>query len=219
MAAKEFHTIEFAQKNGQPFTSLAQALAGVPQPERTLATVLLVQSGADVERYYFEDGITDADVKLWEENPGTVESVTGNIVDNTDPRNPVITGVSSIPYINYVARLTQSGTDAPEAVILQNNIGVTGTWTHENTGVFRVTFLIDITDYTKVWYSMPSYHGSGDNRARVTSLLGNSGVSLIIEVSTDAYSGGNWVASNNVLDGGANFGRPIEIRLYEGWNE
>lgn len=42
-------------------------------------------------------------------------------------------------YLEYVALLTQSGTDAPVATVLKNTLGGTVVWTRETAGVYRGT--------------------------------------------------------------------------------
>lgn len=48
-------------------------------------------------------------------------------------------GGDSRPYKVYTALLTQSGTDAPVATVLENTLGVTPVWSYIGTGHYRVT--------------------------------------------------------------------------------
>lgn len=45
----------------------------------------------------------------------------------------------SVPYKSYVATLAQSGTAAPTATVLQNELGGTVVWTRTGTGVYIAT--------------------------------------------------------------------------------
>jgi hypothetical protein len=59
-----------------------------------------------------------------------VQSVTGDLVDNSDPLNPVV----SRPYLTWVGKLTQTGTADPTAVVLENTLGETLTYDRGTTG-------------------------------------------------------------------------------------
>ncbi len=54
-----------------------------------------------------------------------------NKYEESTPYNP--------PYKVYTALLTQTGTDAPVATILENTLGGTPVWTRTNVGEYRVT--------------------------------------------------------------------------------
>lgn len=43
------------------------------------------------------------------------------------------------PYLKYVALITQSGSSAPTAIVLENTLGGTVVWTRTTTGVYRAT--------------------------------------------------------------------------------
>jgi hypothetical protein len=51
---------------------------------------------------------------------GGIESLSGDFVDNTDPLNPVL----DRGYKVYTALLSQSGTDAPTAIVLEDELNV-----------------------------------------------------------------------------------------------
>ena len=65
---------------------------------------------------------------------GGVESVTGDLVDDTDPLNPVV----NLPYLYFEALLTQTGTDAPVVTILHNNTGITWTAVYDEIGIYFI---------------------------------------------------------------------------------
>lgn len=69
---------------------------------------------------------------------GGVQSVvagTGITVDNTDPANPVV----ALPYKSYVALLTQTGTNAPTAVVLENTLGISPVYAYGGVGSYTLT--------------------------------------------------------------------------------
>jgi len=72
-----------------------------------------------------------------------IESITGDFVDNSDPLNPIIEDPR--PYKVYTALLTQSGTSAPTATVLENTLGQTITWSYNGIGNFITN---DITGAT-----------------------------------------------------------------------
>lgn len=73
---------------------------------------------------------------------GSVESVTGPGVDNTDPDNPV---VNARPYKVYTALLTQVGGLEPTATILENTLSGTPTWDYQTEGIYRVNLTGEFT--------------------------------------------------------------------------
>lgn len=50
-----------------------------------------------------------------------------------------INGNNGLGYKKYVALLSQSGTDAPIAIVLENTLETTPTWSYINTGQYRIT--------------------------------------------------------------------------------
>ena len=63
---------------------------------------------------------------------GGIESVTGELVDDTDPLNPIV----KRPYLNWVGKLSQTGSADPTAVVFENNLGETLTYTRDSAGSF-----------------------------------------------------------------------------------
>jgi hypothetical protein len=61
-----------------------------------------------------------------------VKTVTGELVDNTDPQNPIV----QRPYLTWVGKLTQTGTADPTAVVFENTLGVTLTYDRDVTGTY-----------------------------------------------------------------------------------
>lgn len=61
------------------------------------------------------------------------------LVSNSEP-------VDSRPYKVYTALLTQSGTDAPVATVLENTLGGDVVWSYENVGVYNGTLVGAFTE-------------------------------------------------------------------------
>jgi hypothetical protein len=51
---------------------------------------------------------------------------------------------SALPYLVYAAFLTQSGTDAPVATIIENTLNIQANWTRVNTGYYRLVTGLDL---------------------------------------------------------------------------
>jgi hypothetical protein len=79
-------------------------------------------------------------------NPTEDDILIGTDVNNSDETNnfsigSIISLADEIikPYKVYTALLTQTGTNAPVATILENTLGVNIVWTRLSTGFYRAT--------------------------------------------------------------------------------
>lgn len=94
---------------------------------------------------------------------GSVESVTGPGVDNTDAANPV---VNARPYKVYAALIAQGTTFAPTAIVLENELGGDVVWTYSDVGRYfgtlagAFTFQKTVTNYT----ILSPYINGGDSQ-------------------------------------------------------
>ena len=137
-------------------------------------------------------------VEALEDAPsGGIESITGDFVDNTDPLNPILGDPR--PYKVYTALLTQSGTNAPVATVLENTLGVTPTYGYDSTGTFIIN-TITVFPFNKIGFIFEPIAG-------------------IITLDKPSYEGGNEIIfkSKNVSDVAANdvlYGNLVEIRVY-----
>jgi hypothetical protein len=71
----------------------------------------------------------------------------------------------ALPYKTYVALLTQTGTSAPTATVLENTLGFTPTWTYVGVGGYGIATTFDANKTTalitnKLGYSTVGYYGS-----------------------------------------------------------
>ena len=108
---------------------------------------------------------------------------------------------SQVGYSTYVARVTQSGTNAPVATVISNNTGLTFTWARNSTGSYTVSpsssFVVN-----KTWIQMTG----GDLSSGTTSVS-------IKDISTTTATAVNVnLVNGNVADEiTAAF---VEIRIY-----
>lgn len=75
--------------DGTPYLSKSDVLTLLPQSKRSIGLPVFIVD----KWYYFKTGITlESDIQLWStEIPNSiVQTVTGNIVNNTDPSNPIV---------------------------------------------------------------------------------------------------------------------------------
>lgn len=67
-------------------------------------------------------------------------------------------------YLVYTALLTQSGTDAPVATVLENTLGGTVVWSYVSTGTYRATLSGAFTSNKTV---LPFFPNTSDNTRRI----------------------------------------------------
>jgi len=103
-----------------------------------------------------------------------------------------------VPYKSYVAKLTQSGTSAPTAVVLQNELGGTVVWSRASAGRYLATLAGAFTLNKTVGFmnaSVPDFQCQP------------------FPVSADVFEVDNQDLAGANIDG-ALFGNCIEIRVY-----
>jgi hypothetical protein len=125
---------------------------------------------------------------------------------------------SAASYLVYTALLSQSGTDAPVATVLENTLGQTITWTRSALGRYDGTFSSGY-DASKIflypldnqgWVAMPVYTSSGgDIGDHYYTFTASSGTKIRIEFVTKAGVLAEW---SSVLDFSTNI--PVEIKIY-----
>lgn len=114
---------------------------------------------------------------------GGIESVTAEnasiVVDNTDPLNPVV----GLPYLVYRALLSQSGTDAPTAIVLENTLGETPTFSYAGAGTYGLNTVGNVFTTNKTFVMLNPYSEGNDTTV----------------VNTATKAGGNTVQLNSYL--------------------
>lgn len=103
-----------------------------------------------------------------------------------------------LPYKVYTALLTQSGTDAPVATVLENTLGVELTWERYAPGLYKAAY--SYTDENKII----GFSGQGWAAWGISTQIFPEPEYVTIYVSTDSQT-----ASDNLLNR-----TEIEIRVY-----
>ena len=129
---------------------------------------------------------------------GGVQTISGDFVDNTDPLNPILNDPR--PYKVYTALLSQSGTGAPVATILENTIpGFSITPSRSFTGLYQLKCTPSL-DINKVYFDVINTQlFSGFIISKEITVEG------IIQISTKNGS----TPTDGILSR-----TPIEIRVY-----
>lgn len=104
------------------------------------------------------------------------------------------------PYKKYIANLTQTGTNDPTAIVFENTLGVTITYSYDNTGDYSLTASASIFTQYYTWIII-STNGIPNTQC-YTSWVNDT----TIRIRTTNGSS----ASNGLLEDTA-----IEIRVYE----
>lgn len=121
--------------------------------------------------------------------------------------NEIIDEVNSIkPYKVYVAKLAQSGTDAPTAIVLENTLGGEVVWSYSSEGVYVGTLVGAFPNTEDKFYTTYITALSATTEMQVAYLDTDS-----FEVDTVTYGGFGGPAT--VTDG-LLYNTPIEIRVY-----
>lgn len=129
---------------------------------------------------------------------GGVQTISGDFVDNTDPLNPILNDPR--PYKVYTALLTQLGTNAPVAIVLENTLGGDIVWSRTVIGKYKGVIEGGF-DVNKTYYSCSNnvhYIEAGE-------------IGMDIDFNGDIYIS---YKSDDVFSDNDLFNRPIEIRVY-----
>ena len=129
---------------------------------------------------------------------GNVNSVTGSIVENTDPANPVV----NLGYLRLSFNVTQSGTDAPDVTVNINEVGAVFTPEYDGVGGYTLNWNLTVTDLDKV-EKFGGLVNSGNNAG--IRVLSNS---IVLE----SYEPGG--TPNDDVFNKTSF----EVRFYPGWD-
>lgn len=85
------------------------------------------------------------------------------VVDVSDPTHSVngttkkVSHKNNIGYTEYVALVTQTGTNAPTAVDIKNDTGATVAWARSNAGIYTATFSSAVLTANKTIASIVPY--------------------------------------------------------------
>jgi len=122
--------------------------------------------------------------------------VMGEIDINADTFTPY----SLAPYKVYTALITQSGTSAPVATVLQNTFSGSLTWSYVNTGIYRITSSSNefVSNKTSATCSITNY------QAHNIFVLNSLPTSMELQTLSTSGGGFNGMLTNSV----------VEIRVY-----
>lgn len=103
----------------------------------------------------------------------------------------------------YTALLTQTGTDAPTVVVLQNTLGADVVWTRQSAGIYKGTCTGKFIEGKTAMYAQYTWNNA------ITSILDFTYPDSI-SVNTSVLSGGVYTATDDLL-----LNTMVEIRVYE----
>lgn len=95
--------------------------------------------------------IFDAKEKNSSSGLSSVEVDGVTITGTGVPGNPLVAQPQALPYLVYTANLSQSGTNAPVATVLENTLGGTLVWTRLDAGQYAATLAGAFGDASKVY--------------------------------------------------------------------
>jgi hypothetical protein len=129
-------------------------------------------------------------------------------IESTTLDVSIADGVATVdvPYKVYSALISQSGTDAPVATVLQNTLGVTMTWSRFSTGLYRVTAGSGVFLENKTWVVINNINLSSGTYYDI-----GRDSNSIIQVGSAVYDAGSppYVMADDVIGI-----LSIEIRVY-----
>jgi hypothetical protein len=96
-----------------------------------------INAEAQNNAYY---GSVNGTITVQSRGNATMQSLNGNLLLNSPNGNVLVNGVKV-----YKALLTQTGTNAPVATVLQNSLGVTPTYGYTDIGIYTITATSTLT--------------------------------------------------------------------------
>jgi hypothetical protein len=114
---------------------------------------------------------------------------------------------SALPYKVYTALLTQSGTSAPVATVLENTTGSTMIWVRENTGYYSLNSSLPLFGEPTKWVAV---QGAGNNSSLSSLWFYSDGPT---QLGVEVYDLGN-VNTQFELKDDQLLDQFIEIRVY-----
>jgi hypothetical protein len=131
-------------------------------------------------------------------SPGTNEKATTK--NFSISQVGALVNTVNLGYTNYVALITQAGTNAPTAKILQNTTGATLTWARTSAGIFTVTSNTDVFTADKtIVFANP---GNDDGATGDPSIIWARTSNTVLTITASA-------GVNSVLTDGS-----FEVRIY-----
>lgn len=99
-------------------------------------------------------------------------------------------GGASLPYTTYVALLNQNGTSAPTATVLQNNTGLTITWSRISNGLYKGTVSTPFADQDHQAVFVGSTNSGAGNQVKsaISDFSGQNHVLLETFIAGTGYT-------------------------------
>lgn len=174
-------TLEAVDKDGNVVVAIAKSVAGAISMEINGEAVPSLDSVSSTELGYL-DGVTSAiqtqldakqaagtDVSATE--VGYLNGVTSAIQTQLNAKADGTAGVKV-----YRALLTQTGTDAPTATVLENSLGGTPTYGYVDPGTYTVTLTGAFTANKTAFLMGPISDGSGQNAGAFYNNVNEAGI-------------------------------------------
>lgn len=114
-------------------------------------------------------------------------------------------GSGARPYKVYTALLTQAGTNAPVATVLENTLGGTVVWSYDGVGQYRATLASAFTQ-NKTWFSFINIITGAEIDIRLTWDTINE---ITLMTALGGVAGGIGVFTDDIITDAS-----IEIRVY-----
>lgn len=117
-------------------------------------------------------------------------------------------GGGAASYLVYSALLTQTGTDAPTATILENTLGGVPVWTRNTAGVYTAT-LAGVFTVDKTFISSATVYRGAEATGTVSPVANVNANEVVIRTHEIIASFGSQELADAVLNK-----TPVEIRVY-----
>lgn len=108
-----------------------------PKPTALGQTLISVPANADSSEFKWAFGTPPTTAGI--ESFFTSNDSTFAVTSQDDTLLVLVSAASDPGYTEYVALLTQTGTDAPVATVLSNTLGGTVVWSRQSAGTYRAT--------------------------------------------------------------------------------
>lgn len=116
--------------------------------------------------------------------PSGGAAVWGDITGSVSAQTDLTTAFGTQGIKRYVALLTQSGTDAPVATVLENSLGGTLAWTYTGAGLYTGTLAGAFPDAAKIFIPMNNFSTPNNGGAfiRIARATANT---VVLEATAD----------------------------------
>ena len=177
------------------------------KPSPSFPSFYIRDASSSIDRFIIADGgrilinKTDDDLTNQLQVAGTI-SASPATTANQVPTWGQVQAVAARPYKVYTALLSQSGTNAPTATVLENTTGQTITLTRVNVGVYQMSFSLIAPQSKTFVLSTPASN-------YIFQHISVAGGGTAVNISTASLVGSTITPTDGLLQR-----TPIEIRIY-----